>query len=114
MKLVLPYPPSLNAYYRNVRGMVLLSREGRAYKMAAGMAALQQRVAKQDGLLLVAIKVFRPQRRGDLDNSAKAILDSLNGIAWDDDSQIVELHLYRSDDKANPRVEIDINPHPEI
>ena len=33
----------------------------------------------------------RPTKRPDLDNLEKAILDALNGTAWSDDSQIVEL-----------------------
>ena len=33
-----------------------------------------------------------PTTRPDIDNLAKSVLDSLNGIAYDDDSQIVELH----------------------
>lgn len=47
----------------------------------------------------------RPQKKPDLDNICKAILDSLNGIAYKDDSQIVEVVLkkYYSD---NPRVEV--------
>lgn len=31
--------------------------------------------------------------RGDVDNYAKTILDSLNEVAWDDDSQIVKLTM---------------------
>lgn len=40
---------------------------------------------------------------GDVDNVAKSILDSLNGIAYDDDSQIVRLRiakLYAKESKA--------------
>lgn len=29
--------------------------------------------------------------RGDLDNYIKTILDALNGVAWDDDSQVVKI-----------------------
>lgn len=36
-----------------------------------------------------------PVRRPDLDNTAKLILDSLNGLAYRDDAQIVELHVRR-------------------
>lgn len=37
-------------------------------------------------------------------NSLKAIQDALKGILWVDDSQVVELHAYRSDDKERPGV----------
>lgn len=32
-------------------------------------------------------------KRPDLDNLAKAVLDALNGIAYDDDSQVAELYI---------------------
>lgn len=35
----------------------------------------------------------RPTTRPDVDNYAKSILDSLNGITWRDDSQIVSLTI---------------------
>ena len=34
---------------------------------------------------------IRPTKRPDLDNIAKAVLDALNGLAYQDDSQIVSL-----------------------
>ena len=34
--------------------------------------------------------------RCDLDNCAKGVLDSLNGVAWDDDSQVARLVLEKS------------------
>ena len=34
--------------------------------------------------------------RVDLDNAAKAVLDALNGVAWDDDSQVARLVVEKS------------------
>jgi len=48
------------------------------------------------------------KRRLDLANQNKLILDALTGIAYLDDSQINELHLFRAYDPANPRIEVEI------
>jgi Holliday junction resolvase RusA-like endonuclease len=50
---------------------------------------------------------IRPTKRPDLDNIAKAVLDALNGLAYQDDSQIVRLVVekYYSD---KPCVEVSI------
>lgn len=37
--------------------------------------------------------VLMPTKKPDIDNIAKAILDALNGFAYYDDSQVVELHI---------------------
>lgn len=102
------YPPSLNRYWRQWQGRTLLSREARSYKQTSALQALQQGVKVQEGPLCVSLNIFRPQRRGDIDNVAKGLLDSLNGIAWTDDSQIVEMHLFRNDDKNDPRIEVNV------
>ena len=34
--------------------------------------------------------------RADLDNMAKAVLDALNGVAWEDDSQVARLVVEKS------------------
>lgn len=34
--------------------------------------------------------------RPDVDNAAKAILDALNGVAWEDDSQVQRLVVWKS------------------
>lgn len=38
--------------------------------------------------------------RGDVDNLAKSILDALNGIAWHDDAQVMELKVRKADGEA--------------
>jgi Holliday junction resolvase RusA-like endonuclease len=42
----------------------------------------------------------------DLDNQNKLALDALTGNAYEDDSQISELHLYRDYDKQFARIKI--------
>lgn len=37
--------------------------------------------------------VIKHIKRPDADNMAKAVLDALNGLAWEDDSQIVRLSI---------------------
>lgn len=111
--LVLPYPPSLNRLYRTVRGRPILSKEARQYR-----AAVQQQLAgiglkASSSHVALSIALYRPRRAGDADNTLKALLDALNGLLWVDDSQIVEIHLWRRDDKARPRVELLVEEVPE-
>lgn len=51
---------------------------------------------------------FGTKRKADLDNLNKLALDSLTGIAYEDDSQITELRLKRGYDKAQPRIEVGV------
>ena len=39
----------------------------------------------------VEIECQRPTKTSDLDNRTKAALDALNGLAWEDDRQVVDL-----------------------
>ena len=68
-----------------------------------------QRVLQGDVTLSITL-FFGTKRRAHLDNFNKLSLDALTGIVYEDDSQIVELHLARSYDKARPRIEIDALP----
>jgi crossover junction endodeoxyribonuclease RusA len=107
--LVLPYPISANRYWRSVPGRgVLLSADARRYKEDAGKEALAAGVRPVDGPVALTVTLYRPAKRGDLDNRIKVLLDALSGIAYRDDSQVVELHAYRLDDKDHPRVEVQV------
>lgn len=107
--LTLPYPPSVNHYLaRSHTGGLYPTAQATAYKEEVALRARLAGIAPLDGAVVVMVDVYRPARRGDLDNSLKVCFDSLNGIAWHDDSQVVEIHASRHDDKANPRVEVTI------
>lgn len=55
-------------------------------------------------------------RRGDVDNYAKAVLDALNGKAWNDDSDVVELVVRKivAGDGLEPGASILISTAPEV
>jgi crossover junction endodeoxyribonuclease RusA len=52
--------------------------------------------------------ILPDNRRRDLDNLNKGICDALNGIAFNDDSQVTTLILSKVIDRANPGVWIEI------
>lgn len=57
-----------------------------------------------DGDVAVHMKIFYASRRPDLDESL--ILDLLQGIAYENDRQVKEKHIYWGLDKDKPRTEI--------
>jgi crossover junction endodeoxyribonuclease RusA len=100
-RIVIPKPISANRYWRHFRGVAVLSDAARDYKRDVAI------LARLDGIhhpMQGEIEVFlsyhphKPKRitgnirRLDLDNTLKVTIDSLNGIAWLDDAQIVKIH----------------------
>ena len=105
-EIALPWPPTVNLYWRHkVTGRlatVYVSAAGKAYRKAVNdlvmEAAMVQRYLKQAGPLRVVIEAFPPDRRKrDLDNVLKSLLDSLTHAGvWEDDSQIQDLRIYKA------------------
>ncbi len=59
--------------------------------------------------VLMAITWFRARKAGDIDGILKTLMDSLQGVAYKNDSQVKELFVKVMDcDPKNPRVEIGI------
>lgn len=97
IELTMPWPPSVNTYWRTFQGRMIISADGRAYRKAVADQVLVQSGAKHlAGKLVVEIEAWRPDnRRRDLDNLLKAVLDGLTHAGvWDDDSNIVDLRIY--------------------
>lgn len=106
--IILPYPPSVNRYWRTVNGRTMLSKDARIYKDAVSWLCDVAGMRPTDKPVALYIHVYRPRRRGDLDNTLKALLDALSGHAYVDDAQVVEIHAWRCDDGRDPRVEVEI------
>ncbi|MBV7502082.1 RusA family crossover junction endodeoxyribonuclease [Achromobacter sp. ACM05] len=100
--LELPFPPSLNTYWRHptkgkLAGRHLISEKGREYRQAVIDEASRYQLAKLAGRLSVHIDAFPPDnRRRDLDNMMKGLLDGLvHAQVIEDDSQIDKLSIER-------------------
>jgi crossover junction endodeoxyribonuclease RusA len=96
--------------YRRARGHLALTPEALAFRHAVRMIAMMQGVTPLVGPVAVFLDVYRPRRRGDLDNILKATLDALNGIAYRDDDQVEQITAQRYEDKRAPRVEVSVVP----
>jgi Holliday junction resolvase RusA-like endonuclease len=81
----------------------VVTDEARAYKDQIKLLLRGIRPILND--VAVNFTVFRPSQRGDLDNYNKVMFDALQGLAYVNDNQIIEIHSFREDDKYNPRVE---------
>ena len=106
MILELPWPPSVNTYWRHVvmgkRKATLLSAKGREYKRAVGTICQMMRVKPLDGPLWATLDLYPPTNaRRDCDNFCKAVLDACEGRLYGDDSQIIDLHI-RMHQKSPP------------
>jgi len=93
----LPYPPSINHYWRRVGHHTLISRTGRAFRAEVVAILAQRRVRALDGPLEIEIDLHPPdRRRRDVDNALKSLLDALqHGGAYADDSQVVRLSIIK-------------------
>jgi len=106
--LTLPVPPSANFWWRKWRGRMVKSTEAREYQENVRILALQQRIPliEKPTEVVVTIRWYREALRGDLDKRYSIMLDALEGIAFQNDSQIAEIHAYRTLDRLNPRIEV--------
>ncbi|MCC7406952.1 MAG: RusA family crossover junction endodeoxyribonuclease [Phycisphaeraceae bacterium] len=110
MRLVLPYPPSINHYWRHFRDRTVISQEGWTFRQdvqallapgtpAPGRASGGPRKPPSGGRVALAMDAFPPdRRRRDLDNLQKPVLDALEHAGvYEDDSQVDLLVTRRSD-----------------
>ena len=127
--IVLPWPPSVNRYYRSISkgklaGRVLVSQEGRTYRQEVAVMLDRRRLPMIRDRMRISIEAFPPdRRRRDLDNLLKASLDALVfgvpiaflllfvyvfGGAIEDDSLIDDLRIRRGEVREGGELRIHI------
>ncbi len=120
LTLTLPVPPSINHQYATVNGRRLLSSTGRSYKALVSQhvwCALTQSTAQSSfktrlhstPLALSIRFFFSSALRRDLDGGLKIAQDAICEGLGLNDNRIIETHLYKHVDKADPRIELSLS-----
>ena len=93
------YTPKQTVLYENLvktcylakyggKGMIEVNIKARIY----AYFSIPKSISKKNRIKMLKNEIL-PTKKPDLDNIAKIVLDSLNGIAYYDDSQIVDLNI---------------------
>lgn len=113
LRIDLPFPVSLNTYYKKFRNRLMISEDGRKFRDQV-IKIIQKRTEghrfADDARLSLSVRLITPDRRKrDLDNfCGKALQDALqhSGL-FKDDSQIDHCNYIRGEvSKDDPRVEV--------
>jgi Holliday junction resolvase RusA-like endonuclease len=119
MYYLVPWPPSVNQYWRAVKGRNILSEKARKWKKLAEQQLMTQKIEMMEGPAVIIIHLYPPTRRKyDIDNRVKAILDLLVkcGIIEDDDNEhVVQLTVkHAAVCRDNPGAKIAVMPCHEL
>lgn len=106
--ILLGKPVSTNVVYRRHGNIMYMSKDGKDLKSSYILQVKNQwKQSIITGDVEIEISLFFPDmRRRDIDNWHKLLLDSMTGICYYDDSQIIKMTTTKKIDKNNPRVEI--------
>lgn len=107
-------PPSTSHIYKycrmgnSVRGYMTIDGKAKKEEYQWMMKNQWKNKPTKEELILEVELYFQDKRKRDIDNYQKLWMDAGTGIIWEDDSQIIELHLYKYIDRNNPRITIKI------
>lgn len=103
-------PVPVNQKYGVINGRMLLQKKYRDTKEAIAWEIRSEWTGEPlvGDVALNILIYFGNNRKNDIDNCLKCILDAAEGVLFEDDSQVTELHVFKEYDKENPRVEISV------
>ena len=113
IELELPYPPSVNHYWRRVGARTLISRGGRAFRIAVCSILAARGMRRSTAPWKSPSTCTRPIGAvATWITPQKALLDALaHGGAYHDDSQIVHLDTWKREPVDGGKVIVRIVPH---
>lgn len=99
--VLLPYPPSANRYIRRTSRGCYRTAEADRYRATAKALAISNGASCLSGpVVVVATLLPKMTKKGaasktriDIDNGVKVACDALQGVCYEDDSQIVRLTI---------------------
>ena len=121
--LELPYPPSVNHYYRYVRSKFgvtcFIDARGQSYRDQVAWIVIEHKRARNKSIdefyflserLSVEMYVYPPDHRvRDLDNIFKGFFDSLQcGVVFKNDNQIDKIYAERKEVVKNGKILVHI------
>lgn len=109
MILILDLPPTDNELYRiSGRGMYM-TKVGKQWKIDAGWRAKEAKVKyTEEPVVIGEIHIYLKHDR-DCPGGLKLLFDSLEGILYKNDSQIIQFGpVFKHKDRESPRMEIEI------
>ena len=111
-KFTLPFPPSVNTYWRRSGFRIHVSQKGTQFRKDA-LELIGNIKDKLLSPLTVTLDLYPPcRRKRDVDNYAKGVLDALTHAGvWDDDSQVQRLTIQKYPKDGDPRVEVTIEEY---
>jgi Holliday junction resolvase RusA-like endonuclease len=111
--ITLPLPPTLNhSYgYRSMGRHVSMYKkpEAKQWQRQAALLIQASRHQKTPTKSIVTIKIHMYYKfNRDIDSSLKLLFDTMEGIVYENDRQIISLLVFKDKDKDNPRLEVGI------
>ena len=113
----LPYPPSVNQYWRKRKGQQknYISEAGKKFRADVLAIAFTQRIKKSTGLVAVTLVPYPPDlRERDGDNLWKAVLDGLvsAGVIPGDSNRVIRREVLEWGPKVKGgRLDVIIEPY---
>lgn len=108
----MPWPPSVNGYWKPFNNRLILSAKGRKYRGSAVAQLIDLKLYNKNLSQSLSVElVLNPPTlaRYDIDNFNKALFDALShGKFWLDDEQVVKLTISKGVKTKDGNIELKV------